>query len=68
MYIRQIMLWEKKVQLCLETKQAVDSDVGQSEIKAMRSEIHRMEVRKTQLLRQQEQLIQALEKAVSRLF
>ena len=29
---RQIMLWEKKTQLAKETRDAVDSDVGQGEI------------------------------------
>lgn len=42
---RQIMLWEKKTQLAKETRAAVDSEVGQGEIKAMKSEIHRMQVR-----------------------
>ena len=36
------------------------------ELKAMKCEIHRMEVRYKQLLRQQEILIQEMEKAVSR--
>jgi len=29
---RQIMLWEKKMQLAKETREAVESDVGQGEI------------------------------------
>ena len=40
----QIMLWEKKIQIAKETHDAVDSDVGQAEIKGMKSEIHRMQV------------------------
>ncbi|KAF6040311.1 CCDC40 [Bugula neritina] len=63
---RQIMLWEKKTQLARETRAAVDSEVGQGEISAMKSEIHRMEVRYAQLMRQQEKMIQDMEKAVSR--
>lgn len=63
---RQIMLWEKKTQLGKETRAAVDSDVGQGEIKAMRAEIHRMQVRYSQLMKQQERMIQEMEKAVSR--
>jgi coiled-coil domain-containing protein 40 len=63
---RHIMLWERKIQLAQETQSAVDSDIGQGEIKAMKSEIHRMEVRYTQLMRQQELLIQDMEKSVSR--
>ncbi|XP_071960201.1 coiled-coil domain-containing protein 40-like isoform X2 [Antedon mediterranea] len=63
---RQIMLWEKKTQLAREAKATVDSDVGQGEIRAMTSEIHRMEVRHTQLMKLQEKLIQDMEKSVSR--
>lgn len=63
---RQIMLWEKKTQLARETRAAVDSEVGQGEIKAMNAEIHRMQVRYTQLMKQQEKMIQEMEKAVSR--
>jgi hypothetical protein len=63
---RQIMLWEKKTQLARETRAAVDSEVGQGEIKAMKAEIHRMTVRHTQLMKMQEKMIQDMEKAVSR--
>uniref|UniRef100_A0A0B7A0L2 Coiled-coil domain-containing protein 40 n=1 Tax=Arion vulgaris TaxID=1028688 RepID=A0A0B7A0L2_9EUPU len=63
---RQIMLWEKKTQLARETRAAVDSEVGQGEMRAMRSEIHRMQVRHSQLMKQQEKMIQDMEKAVSR--
>jgi len=38
------MLWEKKTQIAKETRSAVDSEIGQGEMRAMRSEIHRMEV------------------------
>lgn len=62
----QIMLWEKKIQIAREMKEAVDSDVGQSEIRAMKAEIHRMQVRHDQLMRQQEKMIQDMEKAVYR--
>jgi len=33
---RQIMLWEKKTQLAKETREAVDSDVGQGEMAVSR--------------------------------
>ena len=62
----QIMLWEKKIQIAREMKEAVDSDVGQAEIRAMKAEIHRMRVRHDQLMRQQEKMIQDMEKAVYR--
>ncbi|VDL61080.1 unnamed protein product [Hymenolepis diminuta] len=63
---RHIMLWEKKVQLVNETRQAVDSASGMAELKAIRVEIHRMEMKKAQIARQQEQLIQALEQSVQK--
>jgi len=63
---RQIMLWEKKTQLAREAKQSVDAEYGQGDIKAMKAEIHRMEVRYAQLMKQQEKMIQDMEKAVTR--
>ena len=38
------MLWERKIQLSKEMKEAVDSEAGQAEIRGMQAEIHRMEV------------------------
>ncbi len=63
---RQIMAWEKKTQLAIEARQAVDKEIGQGEIKAMKKEIHRMEVRVGALKQLQEKLIGEMEKAVSR--
>ncbi|KAM7433427.1 Coiled-coil domain-containing protein 40 [Porites harrisoni] len=63
---RQIMLWEKKTQLAREAKNAVDLEYGQGEIRAMKAEIHRMQVRYSQLMRQQEKMIQDMEKSVVR--
>uniref|UniRef100_UPI00398EA058 coiled-coil domain-containing protein 40 isoform X2 n=1 Tax=Pristiophorus japonicus TaxID=55135 RepID=UPI00398EA058 len=63
---RQIMLWEKKIQLAKEARSAVDSDVGQNEIQAMKAEIHRMQIRYNQLMKQQEQMIREMEAVVSR--
>ncbi|XP_074870242.1 coiled-coil domain-containing protein 40 [Carettochelys insculpta] len=62
----QIMLWEKKIQLAKEMRAAVDSDTGQGEIRAMKTEIHRMQVRYGQLTKQQEKMIRDMEAAVSR--
>ncbi|XP_077315749.1 coiled-coil domain-containing protein 40 isoform X1 [Lithobates pipiens] len=62
----QIMLWEKKIQLAKEMRNAVDSDAGQGEIRAMKAEIHRMQVRYTQLMKQQEKMIRDMEAVVSR--
>ncbi len=41
------MLWEKKIQVTREMKEAVDSEAGQAEVKAMKAEIHRMQVQCT---------------------
>uniref|UniRef100_A0A8C8B1D3 Coiled-coil domain containing 40 n=1 Tax=Otus sunia TaxID=257818 RepID=A0A8C8B1D3_9STRI len=62
----QIMLWEKKIQLAREMRAAVDSETGQGEVQAMRTEIHRMQVRYGRLMKQQEKLIRDMEASVSR--
>uniref|UniRef100_A0A8C6SDG8 Coiled-coil domain containing 40 n=1 Tax=Neogobius melanostomus TaxID=47308 RepID=A0A8C6SDG8_9GOBI len=41
---RQIMLWEKKIQIVKETYSAVQGVEEQAEIQRMKAEIHRMEV------------------------
>merc|ERR1712096_173619 len=63
---RGIMLWEKKTQLARETKAAVDVGVGKEEMHAMQAEIHRMEVRYSQLMKQQEHMIREMEQSVTR--
>ncbi|KAM7088878.1 coiled-coil domain-containing protein 40 isoform 1-T2 [Ciconia maguari] len=62
----QIMLWEKKIQLRREMRAAVDSETGQGKIQAMRTEIHRMQVRYGRLMKQQEKMIRDMEASVSR--
>jgi len=42
---RQILLWERKITLEKEMQEALDPTIGQTEIVAMRMEIHRMELR-----------------------
>lgn len=46
---RQILLWERKIQLEKEMQDALDPTIGQTEIVAMRKEIHRMNLRYEQL-------------------
>lgn len=41
---RLIMLWEKRTQLMRETWSAIDSDIGQGDMRTMAREVHRMEV------------------------
>ncbi|NXY26866.1 CCD40 protein, partial [Atrichornis clamosus] len=61
----QILLWGKKIQLAKEMQEATDSVRDQGEIQGMKSEIHRMQVRYGQLLKQQEKLVQAMVESVS---
>ncbi|XP_044530265.1 coiled-coil domain-containing protein 40 [Gracilinanus agilis] len=61
----QIMLWEKKIQLAKEMRAAVDSETGQAEIRTMRAEIHRMNVKHAQLKKQQEKMIREMEAAIT---
>ncbi|CAN0002185.1 unnamed protein product, partial [Heterosigma akashiwo] len=61
---RQVMLWEKKIQLERETQAALDPEVGMSEAKGMEKEIHRMKLRLENLKREQERLLAAMETAV----
>ncbi|KAG8446521.1 hypothetical protein GDO86_014106 [Hymenochirus boettgeri] len=63
---QQNMLWEKKIQLAKEMRNAVDSEMGQGEIQAMKAEIHRMQLRYNQLMKQQEKMIKDLEATVTR--
>ncbi|NXN97360.1 CCD40 protein, partial [Rhinopomastus cyanomelas] len=62
----QIMLWERKIQLAREIRAVVDSESGQGEIQAMKTEIHRMQVHYGQLMKQQEKMIRDMEASVSR--
>ncbi|XP_046319276.1 coiled-coil domain-containing protein 40 isoform X1 [Marmota monax] len=62
----QIMLWERKIQLAKEMRSSVDSETGQTEIRTMKAEIHRMKVKHGQLLKQQEKMIHDMELAVAR--
>ncbi|NXW71168.1 CCD40 protein, partial [Hirundo rustica] len=61
----QILLWEKKIQLAKEMREATDALFEQGEIHDMKTEIRRMQVRYGQLLKQQEMLIRAMETCVS---
>lgn len=61
---RQAQMWEKKIQLDKEMKEALDPSVGQAETQNMEKEIHRMELRLTALNREQERLCQEIERAL----
>ena len=61
---RQIVLWEKKIQLEKETRAALDPEVGQSEARSMEKEIHRMRLRFDTLKRDQERMIKEMERCI----
>lgn len=61
---RQALLWEKKIQLDKETREALDPSVGQQETENMEKEIHRMQLRYNALKREQQRLVSEMEAAV----
>jgi len=63
---KEILLWEKKIQLAKETQEALNPEYGQPEIQGMKKEIHRMKLRLQQLQRQQEKMIQEMELAIAK--
>jgi coiled-coil domain-containing protein 40 len=63
---RQSLLWEKKIQLDKETRQALDPSVGQGETENMEKEIHRMALRFEALKREQERLSVEMERAITK--
>ena len=63
---RQMMLWEKKIQLAKETQSALDPNVGATEIREMSLEIHRMTLRYASMLKLQEKMISEMERSIYR--
>lgn len=63
---RQALLWEKKIQLDKETREALDPSVGQAETQNMEHEIHRMGLRLEALKREQERLAVEMERAIQK--
>ena len=63
---KAIMLWEKKLQLAKEMKDAIDPNYGAGELQTMRKEIARMELRLKQIKKQQGVIIQEMEFALKR--
>lgn len=63
---RQILLWERKIQLESEMQKTIDPNVGQKEMQEMKKEIHRMELKLEDLRKNQEKLILEMERAVSK--
>ena len=61
---RQALLWEKKIQIDKETREALDPSVGLQETLNMEREVHRMALRLDALKREQERLSSEMERAV----
>ena len=63
---RQIMAWNKKIEIQKEIQDALDPEVGQEEISRMKKEIHIMKQRLEELQRQSKQKIAEMEKCVAK--
>lgn len=63
---RQVLLWEKKIQLERETQKALDPEVGMAEARSMENEIHRMTLRYNALKREQESMLKDMELAIQK--
>lgn len=63
---RQLLLWEKKIQLAKETKASINAEEGREELELMRAEIHRMQLRLEQVDKCKERLIVEMEMSVDR--
>lgn len=63
---RDIMFWERKLQISRETEMAMDPTVGKAEIEKMKKEISFMEQRVGQLEREQKFLIEEMTRLVDR--
>ena len=63
---KTIMMWEKKIQLGKEMREALDPNYGSQEIRTMKKEITRMELRLKQIKKQQLVIVQEMEYALNR--
>lgn len=63
---RQILLWERKYQLEKEMQEALDPNVGQSEIEELKKELHRMELRHASLIKEQSKILSEAERAIDK--
>eukprot|EP01062_Namystynia_karyoxenos_P000026 TRINITY_DN10007_c1_g1_i1.p1 TRINITY_DN10007_c1_g1~~TRINITY_DN10007_c1_g1_i1.p1 ORF type:complete len:929 (+),score=518.09 TRINITY_DN10007_c1_g1_i1:98-2788(+) len=61
---RNVMFWEKKIQIAKETELALDPTVGKEEINRMKREIYIMEQRLHNLKKEQKRKIEEMEKQV----
>ncbi|XP_075232217.1 lethal (2) 41Ab [Lycorma delicatula] len=64
---KEVLAWEKKLQMTVETHQLLKSMHGEGgELANMKNEIHRMEIRYSELCKAQEKLAQDMESCVTR--
>ncbi|KAK8890469.1 Coiled-coil domain-containing protein 40 [Tritrichomonas musculus] len=63
---KTIMMWEKKLQLAREMREALDPNYGASELNSMKKEVNRMELRLKQIKKQQQVIVQEMEYALVR--
>ncbi|KAG5495021.1 hypothetical protein JKF63_02073 [Porcisia hertigi] len=61
---RDIMFWERKLQVARETEMALDPTIGCAEIEKMKKEILYMEQRMSKLQREQKFLIEEMQKMI----
>jgi chromosome segregation ATPase len=61
---RQIMYWEKKIEIQKEIQDTLDPEIGQEEITKMKKEIHLMEQRVDEMKRMAQKKIQEMEKTI----
>jgi chromosome segregation ATPase len=53
---RQILLWERNIELEKEVKSELDPNIGQSELKDLKNEIHKMQLKLNDIKKKQEVL------------
>eukprot|EP00771_Trimastix_marina_P000675 gnl/Trimastix_PCT/1698.p1 GENE.gnl/Trimastix_PCT/1698~~gnl/Trimastix_PCT/1698.p1 ORF type:complete len:882 (-),score=383.37 gnl/Trimastix_PCT/1698:206-2851(-) len=61
---RQMMLWERKIELERETQATLDPSKHAGEVQEMEKEIHRMQLRYHRLCKEQEELVQHMQKTI----
>ena len=63
---RQILLWERRIQLEKEMQMTIDPNVGQKEMQDMKKEIHRMKLKLESLEQKQAKLMKSMTSAVNK--
>ena len=61
---RQILLWERKIQLEKEMQEALNPNIGQKELEDLKKEVHRRELNIDDIRKEQEKIILEMERSV----